>query len=220
MSRPSELTRHSLIEEAINVFAAKGFAGGSVRAITKKAKANQAAINYHFGSKEGLYREVLKVSIEAFSEKTLLHAGNVEDLPREDAVRLFVRQQLQPLLSNSRVSRYVRIFAWETLSPSRVFQDYVASEQVPMLVLAEKIVRRYAPADASREEIMVKAIWLANQSGAFVRNFASLSRPPVSLSVDQGFVERLIDTIAALAIAALSAPSPRERGEGWGEGQA
>ncbi len=63
MSRASELTRQSLIEEAINVFAAKGFDGGSVRTITQKAKANQAAINYHFGSKEGLYREVLRTSI-------------------------------------------------------------------------------------------------------------------------------------------------------------
>ena len=68
MSRPVEGTRDSLIKAAIDVFSAKGFEGGSVREITQAAKANQAAINYHFGGKEGLYREVLKASVQAFAD--------------------------------------------------------------------------------------------------------------------------------------------------------
>ncbi len=51
MTRPSELTRHALIEAATAVFADKGYEGGSVRLITEKATANQAAINYLFGGK-------------------------------------------------------------------------------------------------------------------------------------------------------------------------
>jgi AcrR family transcriptional regulator len=59
MSQAVETTRDGLIKAAIAVFSAKGFEGGSVREITQAANANQAAINYHFGGKEGLYREVL-----------------------------------------------------------------------------------------------------------------------------------------------------------------
>jgi AcrR family transcriptional regulator len=208
MTRPSDLTRHSLIEQAIDIFAAKGFEGGSVRAITQRAKANQAAINYHFGNKEGLYREVLKLSIEAFSEKALLIPETIDDMDRDEALRLFVRQQLLPLLRNRQASRFVRIFAWESVSPSKVFQEYLASEQIPILILAEKIVRRYTNEAASREEVMVKTIWLANQSASFARNFAALSRPPISLTVDAPFIERLIGTIANLAIAGLLGTAP------------
>jgi AcrR family transcriptional regulator len=203
MSRASELTRQSLIDEAVAAFAAKGFEGASVRAITQKAKANQAAINYHFGSKDGLYREVLRVAVAAFSERALLTVDTVDTVDREEAVRLFVRQQLEPLMRNSKAGRYLRIFAWESIAPSQVFQEYLASEQIPALVLAERIVRRFAPPDAAREDIMVKTLWLGSQASTFVRYSATLSRPPIGLTVDQPFVERLIATVSALAIAAL-----------------
>ena len=38
--------------------------GTSVRDIVTKARVNQAAINYHFKSKDGLYLEVLKTAFE------------------------------------------------------------------------------------------------------------------------------------------------------------
>lgn len=54
---PSEKTRALLLEEAIKVFSEKGFEGVSVRDICDAVGANVSAIKYHFGGKEGLYRE-------------------------------------------------------------------------------------------------------------------------------------------------------------------
>ena len=45
-------------ERVRSLFAESGYDGTSVRAIVAKAKVNQAAINYHFEGKDGLYREV------------------------------------------------------------------------------------------------------------------------------------------------------------------
>jgi AcrR family transcriptional regulator len=212
MSRPSDLTRQSLIEEAIEVFAAKGYEGASVRTITRKANANQAAITYHFGGKEKLYQEVLRVSLNAFSERALLDSSMVARIDRDEAVRLFVRQQLQPLLNNSRTARFLRIFAWESLSPSAVFRDYVATEQIPTLVLAEAIVRRYLPKAATSEDVTVTAFWLANQAAAFIRHAHALAGPPARLTIDEAFVDRLIERMAMLAIGALR-ESGRDRVE-------
>ena len=47
-----------IIEAAGPIFAHKGFSGTTVREICAAAKVNQAAINYYFGSKENLYKEV------------------------------------------------------------------------------------------------------------------------------------------------------------------
>lgn len=53
-------TRMSIIEAAGELFAERGYAGTSIRAIVKKAKVFLSAVNYHFGSKEQLLLETLK----------------------------------------------------------------------------------------------------------------------------------------------------------------
>ena len=66
MTRPSEYTRQNILKSAIALFAERGYDGTSIRAIVSKARVNQAAINYHFKGKEGLYFEVLKVAFEGY----------------------------------------------------------------------------------------------------------------------------------------------------------
>lgn len=52
-------TRERLVKEALALFAAKGYESTSLAEITGAAEANIAAVNYHFGSKENLYRAAL-----------------------------------------------------------------------------------------------------------------------------------------------------------------
>jgi AcrR family transcriptional regulator len=52
-------TRLRLLEAALPLFAAKGYAGTSVRQIAAAADANVAAIAYHFGDKKSLYDQVV-----------------------------------------------------------------------------------------------------------------------------------------------------------------
>ena len=54
----SDPTRDRLLDAAEVLFAEKGYAEASVREITARAGANLAAVNYHFGDKDTLYREV------------------------------------------------------------------------------------------------------------------------------------------------------------------
>ena len=53
-------TKDQLLDAAEELFAKEGFHGTSVRSITKRAGAHIASINYHFGSKEELLKEVLE----------------------------------------------------------------------------------------------------------------------------------------------------------------
>ena len=62
-------TRERLIEAAGQLFADHGFRKVTVREICRVAHANVAAVNYHFGDKLGLYREVLDTAIAAQQEK-------------------------------------------------------------------------------------------------------------------------------------------------------
>lgn len=49
-----------LLHAASELFARTGFRGATVRDIAQSAGANVAAANYHFGSKEALYLDVLR----------------------------------------------------------------------------------------------------------------------------------------------------------------
>jgi tetracycline repressor-like protein len=68
MTRPSDITRERILKAARSLFADRGYQDTSIRAVVAKARVNQAAINYHFGGKDGLYREVLRAAIRALTE--------------------------------------------------------------------------------------------------------------------------------------------------------
>jgi AcrR family transcriptional regulator len=53
-------TRTRLLDAAEYLFTVEGYQATSLRQITQRAQANLAAVNYHFGSKEGLMQDVLR----------------------------------------------------------------------------------------------------------------------------------------------------------------
>lgn len=202
MTRPSEVTRERIMRAAERLFAESGYDGTSVRAIVAKAKVNQAAINYHFDGKDGLYREVLRVAFRALTEHQLEHAQELKLMSREEALSQFVRRQLQPLLGRDEYSRHMRIFNWETVQPTTVFRNLVAEEAAPFLGLAGDLVRRFMP-DADQRTLTVAAVWLLGQCSVFVRNREQLAEAPVSLVLDEEAVEWLSATISHWVIVGL-----------------
>ena len=58
-------TRERLRRAGLRLFGERGFRKVTVREICRAASANVAAVNYHFGDKLGLYREVLQQGIGA-----------------------------------------------------------------------------------------------------------------------------------------------------------
>ncbi len=146
MTRPSEVTRDRITKAAERLFAERGYDGTSVRAIVAKARVNQAAINYHFDGKDGLYREVLRAAFRAMTEDQLAHAEETKAMSREEALRAFIRRQLHPLMGRDEYSRYMRIFNWEAVRPTPVFRALVSEEAAPFMGLAADLVRRFLPA--------------------------------------------------------------------------
>ena len=211
VTRASKATREKIIKAASRAFARNGYDGASIRTIVAAADVNQAAINYHFGSKDGLYRAVLQAALLALMNDDGAGRGDGA-LSREAALRRFLRQQLRPMISGDELSAYVRIFSWETLKPSPVFRKFMAREATPFFATATELVRRFLPDGASDEQAVVGALWLFGQCSIFVRNAQQLSRPPFRLTLDERFVDWLADTMAAWAaggLGRLPAAAPR-----------
>ena len=202
MTRPSEVTRERIVKAAERLFAESGYDGTSIRAIVAKAKVNQAAINYHFEGKEGLYRAVLRAAFRGLTEHQLAHAEELNAMSREAALAQFVRRQLQPLLGRDEYSRHMRIFNWETVQPTAVFRSLIAEEAAPFLDLAGDLVRRFLP-DADRRTLTVAAVWLLGQCSVFVRNREQLPEPPIGLVLDEPAIDWLAATISRWVVAGL-----------------
>jgi len=100
-------TRQRLVEAAAHIFAEQGFAGASVREICAKAGANVAAINYHFGGKEALFGEVLRLPIHRL--EATIPAFSEPDLPLTAALRRMYLGMLAPLRSGSAESAAMRV---------------------------------------------------------------------------------------------------------------
>jgi AcrR family transcriptional regulator len=206
MTRPSEITRDRILKAAQRLFAERGYEATSVRAIVAKARVNQAAINYHFAGKDGLYREVLRAAFRALTQHQLVHAEEAKAMSREKALAEFVRDQLRPLLARDEISRHIRIFNWEAVRPTAVFRKLMSEEAAPFMGLAVDLVRRFLP-EADQRTLMVAAVWLIGQCNIFVRNREQLANPPVSLALDEAAVERLAELVSAWAVAGLEPPA-------------
>ena len=162
MTRPSEVTRDRIMKAAERLFAEKGYDGTSIRAIVAKARVNQAAINYHFDGKDGLYREVLRAAFRSMTENQLAHAQDVKTLSRESALDEFIRRQLHPLLARDESSRHMRIFNWETVRPTPVFRSLVAEEASPPAGLnatVPRLIGLLPPASATKSMEPVGDPW-------------------------------------------------------------
>ncbi len=90
-------TKQRLIEAAEALFADEGFDRVSVRDITNKAGANVAAVNYHFGSREGLVAVVMARYINPVTEERLARLDALErrtggkPLAVEEILEAFIR---------------------------------------------------------------------------------------------------------------------------------
>jgi AcrR family transcriptional regulator len=191
MTRPSDITRERILKAAQSLFAGRGYRDTSVRAVVAKARVNQSAINYHFGSKDGLYREVLRAAIRALTEHQLAHAEEMKGMSRENALVEFVKYQLRPLAARDQISRHYRLFNWEAVQPTT------------FLGFAVDLMRRFMP-NADRRTLTMAAIWLVGQCTIFVRNREQLANPPVSLDLDEAAAERLTNLVSAWALSGLA----------------
>jgi len=72
-------TRERILDVAERLFMENGYEATSMRTITSAAEANLAAVNYHFGSKEALLREVFRRRLAWLNRERLQALDKLEE---------------------------------------------------------------------------------------------------------------------------------------------
>jgi len=89
-----------ILDAAEELFAQQGFDATSIRAVTRHAGLNPAAVHYHFGSKEVLLRALLERRITPLNEERLLLLDHVLRDGKPDLERL-LDAYLRPVLRHA-----------------------------------------------------------------------------------------------------------------------
>lgn len=126
-------TRARILSSAENLFLDNGFNGTSLRAITADAGVNLAAVNYHFGSKEHLLEEVIRLRIAPVNAERIRHLDALEKehglygISLEQYLDAFIRPAMETLHGAGR-HRTVRLIGmlFDAPLPASFFQETFA----------------------------------------------------------------------------------------------
>ena len=207
-------TRQRLLEAAGEVFAEKGFRQTTVREICERAKANIAAINYHFGDKESLYAKVLNEWARVASQKYPLTLGLGDNPTPEERLHAFVRSFLHRIADKGRPAWHGKLIAREMADPTTALNQLIDDNFRPTAEQLESIVRDILGSKTTGEHVRLCAASVIGQ--CLYYNFARLAIQ--RLHPEQGFeledVEQLANHITEFSLNALRAASHSVRDGG------
>lgn len=202
-------TRERLIEAAGEIFSSKGYQAATVREITKAAKANLAAIHYHFGSKDRLYQAVLehahREAARRFPPDPGLPAGT------DPAVRLyaFVRASLLRLEDKQHHAWLGRLMAREMAEPSSNLAVVVDRCLAPTDRVLREIVGELLGPEADPLTVACHCRSIVGQCRHFVLDAPLISRLYPDCDPGQGGVTAVALHIVRFSLAALGHPEAR-----------
>ena len=201
----SAQTRQALIEAGGAVFAEQGFHDATVRDICARAGANIAAVHYHFGDKEALYREVLAYYQGRALEKFPLDLGVQPGAPAAARLRAFVRAFLLRLFDPSSDAWHGKLIAREMIDPTRALDDIVVERIRPQAQHIGAIIRELLGGRPEDETVRLHSFSVVSQCLFYHHCRPVVCRlfPAQKFSPDQ--IERLAEHITTFSLAAIQA---------------
>lgn len=99
-------TEQKIAAAARKIFTQKGYAATKTRDIAEEAGINLALVNYYFGSKENLFKQVLKEKFEALFG-LMMPVLSDRDISLDEKIRLLVKNYTKLLIENEELPIFV-----------------------------------------------------------------------------------------------------------------
>ena len=124
--------RERLLDAAEKLFSEKGFDGIGIRELTSQAECNIAAVNYHFGSKAELYKQMFRRHMEkvfSLQKEKIKEVMQSEKPTLEKLLRETIKTALDALYEGDERIPMLKLTVREILNP-HLKEEVVAQETV------------------------------------------------------------------------------------------
>jgi AcrR family transcriptional regulator len=199
-------TRERLLEAAGEVFAEHGFRDATIREICQRAKANVAAVHYHFGDKEELYAAVFdyarSCAVARFEEEAPSAA------PAKERLRAFVGSALARFFDQGRPAWLGKLIAQEMIDPTRALDRLVKHQIRPNSERLKAIVRELIGKKVDEETLRLCTFSIAAQWLFYFHCGQVVKRLNPAQRFGPQEIERLADHITTFSLAALKGRKP------------
>ena len=164
-------TKQKIILAAAEEFAEKGYTTTTTRDICRKVKMNTAAANYHFNTKQELYRQVFLYLFDSETDKSPNTEINIESFKDwETNIRKWILDFLLSMTSSSPLYRWRTILiAREMTNPSEIFPWLCDYYFKPFIVELQAYFEYIFP-KKQNEEILYEVFSLLSQCLFYVQN--------------------------------------------------
>jgi AcrR family transcriptional regulator len=196
-------TRERLLLAAGEVFAEKGFRSATVREICRRAGANVAAVNYHFGDKERLHYEVLKYLADLGERRYPPDLGLESDPSGKQRLHAFVRSFLFRILGSGRPAWHGRLMAREIIEPTASFDAIIENVYRPLDDYLMRVVKEVAGPRTSQEEILRSTRSVLGQCLFYYHSQRVVKKLAPDFRLDEAEIERLAGHITRFSLAGI-----------------
>lgn len=155
---PKQSTKQRLLESACVVFAEYGYRGATVADICKRAEANIAAVNYHFGDKERLYIEAWRQALAVAMEKYPADGGVPVEASPEDRLRGRITSLVCKAMDDGEVGYLMRFLVAEISMPSGAVAEAMEKTIQPLRSEMLALVREIAGPSLTDAEVAIIGI--------------------------------------------------------------
>lgn len=201
---PDDATRHQLLAAAGGVFAEAGFRDATVREICRRAGANIAAVNYHFGDKEKLYAEVLRFAHGKTLEKHPVLLDVAADAPPDKKLRAFVQSLLLRIFDKGPTAWHGRLMMREMIEPTAALDSLVEERIRPMAEQLQKIIAEILDCPLNDERVRPCSFSVVSQCLFYHHCQPVIVRLFPKQAFDLAGIARLADHITRFSLAAMN----------------
>jgi AcrR family transcriptional regulator len=115
------------MDAARHVFSEKGFRDATHEMICGEAEANKAAINYHFGDKQSLYRAVWQHLLDAADREHPVSGDLSRDRPAEERLEAHIRALLNRHFGKGACWQLERLRSLEHVNPTGLVDEILSA---------------------------------------------------------------------------------------------
>jgi AcrR family transcriptional regulator len=178
-----------------------------VREICQAAGANVAAVNYHFGDKLGLYREVLQEAAAAMREVTEAAREAGRGQPPEEQLRRYVGVFLHRALGGGRDEIH-RLIAREMNEPTPAIDVLVEQGVRPRVEYLAGVIAEMLRCDTADPRVLRCVASVQSQAVAYFPNPIT-ARMGFEASPTPARIDAIADHVATFSIAGVRAIGDR-----------